>query len=481
MTTKVLSVASEIFPLIKTGGLADVVGALPHALEPFDIETRTLVPGYPSVMKAIGSTAGGHWPLGTLFGGAASLIEAHVHGLDLFVLDAPHLFDRPGGPYITPGGYDHPDNWKRFAALAQAGAAAALGAVKGFRADIVHAHDWQSALTPVYLSFAPGHRPKTVLTIHNLSFQGNYPASVFPELGLPLSAWSMEGVEYYGNVGYLKGGIRMADAITTVSPSYAQEILTREGGMGLDGLLSARADRLYGIVNGIDDEVWNPATDPAVPFNYTVETLDKRQENKRALEAEFALAPGDGPIFSIISRLTWQKGLDLLAGMLDEVVTRGIRLVVVGSGEPGIEEMFRDAAARHPDKIGLKIGYDEPVSHRIQAGADGIIVPSRFEPCGLTQLYALRYGCVPIVARVGGLADTVIDANFAAVAAGVATGFLFSPFDSEHLFEALDRAARLYEDKTSWRSVQLGGMRSDVSWAASAKRYADLYRELLQG
>ncbi|MEF2073875.1 glycogen synthase GlgA [Consotaella aegiceratis] len=479
MTTKVLSVASEVFPLVKTGGLADVAGALPLALAELDVETLTMMPAYPSVKEMAGPILARH-PLGELFGGPAEVLRVHVHGLEVLLLDAPHLFDRPGGPYITPGGYDHPDNWARFAALSQAAASVALGAIPGHRPDIVHSHDWQAALAPVYLAFAGGARPKTVLTIHNLAFQGNYPYEVFPELGLPDSAWAIDGVEYYGHVGYLKGGIHAADAVTTVSPTYAREILTEGGGMGLGGLLRGSVHRLLGIVNGIDVETWDPRTDPDVAATYSSRRLATRRDNKRALELEFGLPQKDGPILAVVSRLTWQKGIDLLVPILDDIVAMGARVAIVGSGEPAIEAALRAAQARHPHRIGLRLGYDETISHRVQAGADALLIPSRFEPCGLTQLYGLRYGCIPIVSRVGGLADTVIDANFAAVTAGVATGIVFSPVDSVHLLQAVERAVALYRDPTAWQRLQLRGMATDVSWSGSAKRYADLYRGLLQ-
>ncbi|WP_102960014.1 glycogen synthase GlgA [Mangrovicella endophytica] len=477
MSLDVLSVASEAFPLIKTGGLADVAGALPLALKAQDIRTRTLLPGYPSVLAALDPTHAA-LRIPDLFGGPAYVLAVEVNGLDLLVLDAPHLFDRPGGPYQMPGGYDHPDNWARFAALSRAGAEIAMGALDGWRPAIVHAHDWQAALTPVYLAVTNAPRPRTVVTIHNLAFQGNFSSSIFPALGLPPTAWSIEGVEYYGNVGYLKGGLHAADAITTVSPTYAREILTPAGGMGLEGLLAGRASQLHGIVNGIDVDVWNPATDAVIAERYSAQDLKPRRHDKSALEGEFGLRREAGPIFAVVSRLTWQKGLDLVAAACDEIVASGIRLVVVGSGDPEIEDAFRAAHNRHPDRIGVRIGYDEVLSHRVQAGADALIIPSRFEPCGLTQLYGLRYGCIPIVSRVGGLADTVIDANFAASTAGVATGIIFSPVDEENLIAALKRAKGLYDEGAPWQKMQARAMNTDVSWSASAALYADLYREL---
>lgn len=476
--TSVLSVASEVFPLVKTGGLADVAGALPLALDRIGVPVRTLMPAYPAVLAQV-ADAEAVADLPDLFGGSARVLAASESGLDLLLLDAPHLFDRPGGPYIGANGYDHPDNWARFAALGRAAALIGTGAVAGYRPDIVHAHDWQAALAPVYLAFE-AERPRTVVTIHNLAFQGSFPYSVFGELGLPEEAWSLDGVEYYGAVGFLKGGLHAADMITTVSPNYAAEILHAEGGMGLDGLLRGRADRLTGIVNGIDVDVWDPDTDPHIEANFTRDDLFRRRINKRALEREFALEESDDPILAVVSRLTLQKGLDLLADACDDIVALGCRLVVVGSGDRLLEGAFLAAAARHPGRMGVRIGYDEVLSHRVQAGADALLVPSRFEPCGLTQLYALRYGCLPVVSRVGGLADTVIDANVAAQAAGAATGIVFAPVTREALMDAVIRLKRLYADPAVWRDIQRAAMSGDVSWTASARRYADLYKSLLE-
>jgi starch synthase len=299
-------------------------------------------------------------------------------------------------------------------------------------------------------------------------------------LGLPALAFAIDGVEFYGHVSYLKGGLATADTITTVSPTYAQEICTPEYGMGLDGLLRARRNVLRGIVNGIDDTVWNPAEDPLIAQRYTARSLDKRAANKRAVEQRFNLKTGDGLLHGVVSRLTWQKGMDILASCIDELVATGARLALIGSGEPGIQDALIEAAERHPGRIGVVVGYDEGLSHLVQAGCDTILVPSRFEPCGLTQLYGLRYGCVPLVARTGGLNDTVIDANDAALQCGVATGFQFSPVDEPTLEHALGRAARCFAEPQLWRGLQKRGMAQDVSWSRSAAAYAQLYRNLVK-
>ncbi len=475
---QVLSVASEVFPLIKTGGLADVAGALPLALRQYGVAVRTLLPAYPGVAEQVKKRK----VVATfdhLFGGKATVVAGQAAGLDLLLLDAPHLYDRKGGAYGDATGNDWDDNWKRFAALGKAAAEIAAGAVKDYLPDLVHAHDWQAAMAPAYIRFT-GRRPvPTVMTVHNLAFQGQFPMSIFAGLGLPGAALSLDGVEYYGGVGFLKAGLQLADAITTVSPTYALEIRTPEFGMGLDGLVRVRDNVLHGIVNGIDTDVWNPETDPHLAGTYSAKTLGARAKNRRAVEERFGLTRGEEPIFCVVSRLTWQKGMDVLVSVVDDLVAMGARLAILGSGDHSLEGALLSAAARHPGRIGVVIGYNEPLSHLMQAGSDAILVPSRFEPCGLTQLYALRYGCIPVVARTGGLADTVIDANEAALSAGVATGVQFSPVDADSLRIAVRRTVSLHRDGKTWTAMQKQGMKSDVSWTRSAARYADLYRSLV--
>jgi starch synthase len=475
---KVLSVASEVFPLVKTGGLADVAGALPAALAREGVEVRTLVPAYPAVMGKLADASTAH-EYKDLFGGPARVLAGKAGGLDLFALDAPHLYDRPGNPYLGPEGRDWPDNARRFAALGRVGADIGLGAIDPFKPQVVHAHDWQAALAPAYLHYADGPRPGVAITIHNIAFQGHFPASIFAELGLPASALTIDGVEYFGGVGFLKAGLLLSDRITTVSPTYAREIMTPEFGMALDGLLRTRAAVVQGIVNGIDDTVWNPATDAALAQNYSALRIDMRVRNKAALQTQMGLAAGlNRPLFGVISRLSGQKGLDLLLQAAPALIAKGGQLALLGSGDHALEAGFAAAAAARPDSVGCVIGYDERLAHLFQAAADFIVVPSRFEPCGLTQLCALRYGAVPIVARVGGLADTVIDANEAAAAAGVATGVQFYPPSVEALGYALDRALEIAHDPAKSRRLKLNGMRSDVSWRGPARQYAALYRAL---
>ena len=418
---KVLEAASEIFPLVKTGGLADVMGALPGALAGQGLTVRTLVPGYPAVVAAL-EGAEAVYAIPSLHGGAARVLSGQASGHDLFVLDAPHLYDRTGNPYMGPDRHDWPDNPQRFAALARVAADIGLGAIPGWVPDAVHCHDWQTGLAPAYLALAGGARPRTVMTIHNLAFTGQVPMALWRELGLPGEALGVEGVEFYGAIGFMKAGLYYADAITTVSPTYAAEIQTAAFGCGFDGLLRSRAAVLHGILNGIDDAVWNPWTDPHLPARFRRGHLRNKPKCKAALQAGFGLeARPDALLLGIVSRLTGQKGVDLVLDALPGVLDRGAQLAVLGSGDAALEDRFRAAGAAHAAHAGQAaavIGYDEALSHQMMAGCDAILVPSRFEPCGLTQMTAMRYGALPMVTRVGGLADTVVDANEAALRAG---------------------------------------------------------------
>jgi len=475
----VLAVASELYPLVKTGGLADVAGALPKALAPLGVRMRTLVPGYPAVLAGLQKPKTVK-ALGEVFGGPARLVCGAADGLEIYALDAPHLYDRPGGPYGGADGRDFPDNARRFAALGRIAASIGQGLIPRWRPQVVHAHDWQAGLTAAYLTYDERPRPGVVFTIHNLAFQGQFDRALLADLGLPPRSFTPDGVEYYGDIGFLKAGVRLADRITTVSPTYAAEICTPERGMGMDGLLHGRADRLSGILNGIDVETWNPAADPLIAAPYDASRIDARAANKAALQKRLGLAAeADAPLFAVVSRLSWQKGLDLLLAALPLLMAEGAQLAVLGSGEPGLEQGFRDAAAVWPGRVACVFAYDEPLAHQIQAGADVLAVPSRFEPCGLTQLCALRYGAVPLVARVGGLADTVIDATPMSLASGVATGVQFAPVETPMLESAIRRALELYRAPDSWRRLQLNGMATDVSWTVSARRYAQLYAGLL--
>jgi len=477
---ELLSVASEVYPLVKTGGLADVVGALPHALGPEGIAVRTLVPGYPGVLALLGDATAAY-SYDDLMGGPARVLSGSHAGIDVLAIEAPHLYRRTGTPYADADGRDWADNGVRFAALARVAADVARGAVAGYRPDVVHAHDWQAGLTPAYLRYGQGPRPVTVMTVHNLAFQGQFPASLLPRLGLPPESFSVDGVEYYGAIGFLKAGLAMADHITTVSPTYAAEIRTNGSGMGLDGLLRLRGGSVSGILNGIDVDVWDPAKDDRIAARFDVKRLKARAVNKAALQTKLGLDPDpEALIYGVVTRLTWQKGMDLLIDAIPHLVRSGAQLALLGSGEPALAQGFAAAARQHPGRIAGLIGYNEDLAHGIQAGADALLVPSRFEPCGLTQLCALRYGAVPVVARTGGLADTVVDANEMALESKAGTGVVFSPVTADALTAAIDRTAALWADKTVWRGLQRRGMATDVSWTRPAARYAALYRTLLE-
>jgi starch synthase len=477
---RVLSVASEVYPIIKTGGLADVVGALPIALKAEGIETRIVMPGYPSVTDALG-TAESVLHLPNFYGGPTRVLSGSCAGLDMFVMDAPHLFARPGNPYTASNGVDWPDNGIRFAALGQIAAQIGQGAIPAFVPDVVHAHDWQAGLTHAYLHYNDRSRPSTVMTVHNLAYQGQFPREMLSAIGLPSESFAIDGVEYYGTIGFLKAGLRFADRITTVSPTYAVEIQRPDGGMGLDGLLRARSSVLTGILNGIDTSVWNPATDPHIASRFNVDNLENRPTNKAALQRQLGLqVVPDAFLLGVISRLSWQKGLDLLLGNLPTILSWNVQIALLGAGDPDLERVYRAAAESNPNQIGAVIGYNESLAHLIQAGADALVVPSRYEPCGLTQLCALRYGAVPIVSHVGGLADTVIDFDEPASAGGAATGVKFGPVDIENLAGALRRANALFRDKPAWRMMQKNGMAVDVSWRNSAHQYASLYRQIIK-
>ncbi len=479
MSLKVLSVTSEIYPLIKTGGLADVAGALPLALKAEDVSTMTLVPGYPAVIAKL-EAAEEMCAIPNLFHGHARLFKAKAGNLDLFVLDAPHLYDRHGNPYVAPGGADWPDNAFRFAALGKVAAFIGQGGVPAFVPDVVHAHDWQAGLAVAYLHFAEGARPATVATVHNLAYQGQFPIDLIEPLGLPRRALTFDGIEHYGAIGFMKSALQLSDRITTVSPTYALEIQRPETGMGFDGLLRERSAQLRGILNGVDTEVWNPADDPLLAVNYDARTLYARDANRATLQHALGLRPEpEALIAGVISRLSWQKGLDILLDSLPVLLEEHMQLAVLGVGDPELEARFRVAAQSFPGRVGVCFGYDETLAHRIQAGSDALLVPSRFEPCGLTQLCALRYGAVPVVARVGGLADTIIDANEMALSAGVATGVQFAPGTDDGLALALRKAASLYRDKTVWRMLQANGMAADVSWRNPARQYVRLYKEAI--
>lgn len=473
MGGRVLSVASECVPLVKTGGLADVVGALPRALAATGWDMRVLLPAY----RALRGRAK-DWPVvweePDLWGGTGRVLSGEVAGVPLLLLDAPHLYDREGGPYSGPAG-EHPDNAIRFAALSWVAARIAREGLEGWKPDVLHAHDWQAGLAPAYLAYHGNGGCKSVITIHNIAFQGWAPGHMLGTLRLPGHAFHADALEYYGGISSLKAALVTADWITTVSPTYAAEIMREEFGMGLQGVIANRAPVVSGILNGVDTESWSPQVEDP-PFG--PKSLAGKAAARARLCETFGLAV-PGPLAIIVSRLTDQKGIDLLPQVIPDFVVGGGGLIVLGSGDPGMEAAMRQLAERFPGRVAVKIGYDEALSHQLFAGADAVLVPSRFEPCGLTQMYGLRYGTLPVVSMVGGLADTVIGANPATLAAGAATGVTFHPVDALAFGRALDQLLELYRQPKLWAKLRANAMAHPVGWETSAAAYARLYERLV--
>lgn len=482
---RVLSVASECAPLIKTGGLADVVGALPAALEPFGWKSKVLLPAYPGLLERLGRGTR-VWRDEDLFGGPAAVIRGTIDGLNVLLLDAPHLFNRDGGPYSADG-RDYPDNHVRFAALSWvASQIAQYGTSDRWKPDLVHAHDWQAGLTPSYLKYAGAQVP-TVMTVHNIAFQGVVGADQLDYLRLPTWDFTPDSLEYHGLLSTLKAGMVHASRLTTVSPSYAQELTSPDFGFGLEGVVAARRDRgeLEGIINGVDTEVWDPATDPAI-VPYTAANPADKDVNRQRLLDEFGLDAPSGPLAVVVTRLTHQKGIDLLIDALPGFLDRGGAIAILGSGDAHYEYELTQLAARYPGAVGLRLGYDEGLSHRMYAGGDVVLVPSRFEPSGLTQMYGMRYGAVPLVAATGGLRDTVTDATPENLENGTATGFTFGDarlggvIDAGALSFALGRAIDLYADTEAWLKLRHTAMSTTVSWEKSAAEYARMFDTLIE-
>ncbi len=479
---RILFASSEAHPLIKTGGLADVCGSLPRALTELGHDVRLVLPAYPQALKRAGESrcvAELELPLA----GKTRLLETRLphSSIPVYLVDAPQYFARAGNPYTTAEGYDWPDNAARFALLARAAVELAQDrAGLDWRPQLVHCHDWQTGLVPALLA-GEATRPATVFTIHNLSYLGLFDWADFESLQLPLELWHMDGMEFFGNFAFIKGGLNFADWLTAVSPTYAREIQTPAFGYGLEGLLRYRGDRLVGILNGVDYRVWNPATDRLIPATYASGDLAPKARDKRELQKRLGLPPRAGePLFGFVGRLVEQKGVGLLLEALPWLMTQGVQLAVLGHGERQFEEALRRAAIQYPGQLAVQIGYDEPLAHWIEAGADIFLMPSRYEPCGLNQLYSLRYGTVPVVRATGGLADSVSDA--AQAPAGQATGFVFSAAEAEALQEACQRALSLFRDNPpAWRQLMRNGMAMDFSWEHSANRYLALYRRAIDG
>ena len=477
---KVLHVAAEVFPLVKTGGLADVVAALPPALAAQGADVRLLLPGLPPVLDAV-QAARPVLDIGTAFGALrVRLLLARMpgHHLPVYVVDAPYLYRRGGGPYQDASGEEWPDNLQRFALLGWVAAHLAAGdADPGWLPDVVHAHDWHAALACAYMAEHAPTPAASVFTVHNLAFQGLFPMHDWSQLGLASRLMSPAGLEFHGQLSFMKAGLMFADRVTTVSPTYAHEIATHEFGCGLDGVIRGRGAHVTGILNGIDCSVWDPAADPSIAARFDAERLDGKLACRRALQQELKLDADDGALLlTVVSRLTSQKGLDLVLAALPEMVAQGVQLAVQGTGEPALETAFRMAQQAHPGRVHVHIGYDETRAHRLVAGADAIAVPSRFEPCGLTQMYGLRYGTLPIVRRVSGLADTVIDADVA----DAATGFVFDAATPAAFERCVARAVQMRRaSPATWRAMQASAMAQVLSWERPAADYLALYESAL--
>ena len=476
----VLQVSAEIFPLLKTGGLADIAGALPAALGSVGCDVRVLLPGFAPIMADLQDREA-EFELTAPWGGAVILRKGRLASLNVvaYVIDAPHLYCRAGGPYEDAYRQPHADNHRRFGLLGFAAARLAGGLDAAWQPQVVHSHDWHAGLTSAYMACAPSPKPRvaSVFTVHNLAYQGVFDAQCFVDLGLPSRVFSVDGLEFYGQISFMKAGLAYSDRITTVSPTYAREIQTPEQGCGLDGLLRARGWALSGILNAVDESVWSPAHDALIPKSYDSQKIVGKAQCRAVVQQELGLTvQGDAPVFGVVSRLTEQKGLHLVLAGLDALVARGGQLVLLGTGDSWLENAFRERAVAHPHAVSVRIGYDEGYAHCVFAASDVTLVPSRFEPCGLTQMYGLKYGSLPLVHRVGGLADTVVDCTIEDLAEGLSNGFAFYEF-TQHAFErAVSRAFTLYANRPEWSRVRTRGMQQALGWDAAALQYVALYR-----
>ncbi|MEN8178397.1 MAG: glycogen synthase GlgA [Pseudomonadota bacterium] len=481
---KILLSTSEAAPLIKTGGLADVAGSLPVALRSLGHDCRIILPAYPVTiensdnLETVAELAlPGHNKTVRLLSGTVG-----AHKIPVYLVDAPVLFDRPGNPYLSPEGFNWPDNADRFGLFCRAAVHVAMNKCGlGWKPDILHANDWQTGLIAPLLQKTPD-RPATVFTIHNLAYQGLFGWEEFERLQLPDELWGLDGLEFYGQFSFIKGGIAFSDQVTTVSPTYAEEVKTTTYGSGLEGLLNFRGDDFCGILNGIDYQIWDPESDPHITTPYNADTFESKLTNKLALQREFGLPENEKiQLFGYIGRLVDQKGVDLILQVLPGIMDSGAQIVFLGSGNADLERALQKLSNKYHSRVGVRIGYDEELAHRIEAGSDCFLMPSRFEPCGLNQMYSLRYGTVPIVRNTGGLADTVIDVAAGSLANGSATGFVFDQPDGESLWHAVERAIEFYHrPDVAWQILATTGMRQDFSWEASARHYVALYESAVK-
>lgn len=486
---RILLVASEVFPFAKTGGLADVAGSLPLALASMGHDVRVAMPKYGAVDETRYNLVPILDEIIVRLGDTSYLTQIKRSffpetNVPIYFVQNHSLFGRAG--LYQENGTDYTDNDVRFGVFCKA----VLWLIKAldWQPDIIHCNDWQTALIPIYLrhdaevaaadpAFA---KQKVLFTIHNLAYQGLFGWDSLARLGLSPSLFAPDKLEFYGKLNLMKGAILYSDAISTVSRRYAEEIQTQEFGCGLDGLLCQRREKLFGIMNGIDYSVWDPRTDPHLPVHYSANSLGGKTRCKKALQAELGLeVKADVPLVAMITRLDPQKGLDLVAQAMDELMKENVQFVLLGSGHPEFHEFFEAAARKYPQRMSVNLRLDIPLSHRIEAGADIFLMPSRFEPCGLNQLYSMRYGTIPVVRRVGGLADSVTDATEENITQGTATGFVFDDYSPEAMMGALRRALAAYEKKPLWRQLQRTGMAQDFSWDASARQYVELFENML--
>ena len=474
---KILFASSEVHPLIKTGGLADVAGSLPRALADLSQDIRIILPNYQSLITEeihfISTVRVNNQDVNIL---ETQLPDSNVK---VWLVDCPSMFDTPGNPYLDETGNPWNNIAHRFALFCRVIVEVSMNrAHLNWQADVVHCNDWQTGLVPALLSIE-GNKPATVFTIHNLAYQGMFPEDIFTELNLPRELWHQNGVEFHDMLSFIKGGLNYADQITTVSPTYALEIQTTEFGYGLEGLLSHKHEILTGIINGMDLEQWNPEKDSSISEPYNIDSLEKKIINKTSLQARSSLPVNKSvPLFGLISRLVEQKGIDLIIDCLTEMVEMPIQFVLLGSGDKSVELKLLEFARLYPKKLAVTIGYDEALAHQIEAGVDIFLMPSRFEPCGLNQMYSQRYGTIPIVRETGGLADTIEDALPKSLAKNIATGISFKEASSGALLESIKRAMLLFNDKKTWKKIQIVAMEKDFSWKNSAKQYLDLYNEI---
>jgi starch synthase len=488
---RILFVTSEAFPLVKTGGLADVSGSLPAALKKLEHDVRILIPAYPAVLSKIINSR----YLATLSNlpnvGAVDIIlgEMPDTGVPVMAIQSPALYEREGGPYVDENGKDWQDNAIRFGALSLVAAilSSEESPLKDWVPDLTHCNDWQTGLTPAYMHFMQKNRPqmqqaRSIFSLHNMAFQGCFPAEWTQRLGLPAESFQMEGLEYYNQLSFLKAGIFYADGISTVSPTYGKEIQTEEYGFGLQGLLAKRGHEIHGILNGLDTTEWNPATDHYLDHHYDAKKMAGKAKVKKALRSKLGLATEpEIPLLGVVSRLTHQKGLDMLLECAETLIQQHqCQLAVLGTGEKSFEQGFQVLAQKFPGQVSTKIGYNEALSHQMMAGSDIFIMPSRFEPCGLNQMYGLRYGTPPVVTNTGGLADSVVDTNETSLKNKTATGFVMPSASTYQLLATTSRAIASFNDAKTWKAIQQNGMRINLDWSNSAQRYVEMYEEILK-